>query len=269
MRTTRQLAALAALGMTVPAGACWRSTEAANRANTAPSVATRPAAPDEASAPSPPRSASRQVELQLWGLGCYKTTESGADEVYIVTVGRRSDGATFNRRSPGETPKIASGHWDMNDQGGRERIPPEMVDPTTGDARVITKKSLFIGELEPGQSWDLVVLVLEEDGESSLRAQQVAGEMLVSTGNPYAVAAGAVLTVLAKLQIGITDTDDYLGSFAVRIANDEGEIKYDWRRVDRIDREYPTLLNFGEGSPREYRLRGDGTEYDIQLVGRS
>jgi hypothetical protein len=193
----------------------------------------------------------KTVHLGMRQFCCDKTTEAGADEVYILAYGRRSDGqATFEQRVPGP-----SQHWDMNDGD-------QPTDNPDGDAHCRTNKTLFTGEIGPGQSWDLTVLVMEEDGGNSAQWQRAASTAAIRSGNPFAVAGGAILAVYTELFGGIVnDTDDYIGSFAVHITNDNNNIRVDWKPLDRVDHMIPDPNDGGNPNRREFRMNGDGTNY--------
>jgi hypothetical protein len=183
-------------------------------------------------------------------LSCDDTTEAGADEVYILVVGRRSDGATYAARIPGDAPHLSAGHWDMNDGD-------QSTDNPSGDSRKITGKSLFQGELGPGQSWDVVFMIMEEDGGTTKKAQQVAAGVLAKSENPFAVAAGALLSILTEIGFFIDDSDDYIGSFGVHITSGAG---VQWRAIDRVSSEKSNINNLGDRE-HEFRMHGDGSNY--------
>lgn len=190
------------------------------------------------------------AELYMRQLCCDDTVEDqGADEVYILVFGRRTDGATFAARIPGEKQ-----HWDMNDGN-------QPTDNPSGDSHCITGKSLFSGDLAPGQSWNLSVTVMEEDGGTTKTAQQVVGALLIETGDPYAAAAGTIIGGLAKLGVFITDTDDWPGSIGVRISNNNGSLRTEWRSKERIVDSIPDPDDKGNPNKREFRMNGDGSNY--------
>src|SRR5262245_48728669 len=116
------------------------------------------------------------VSIILDTLECDKTTESGADEVYIMAFAQYSNGTKLGQRIPGE-----GAHWDMNDGN-------QPTDNPNGDSHRITNKTLFVADLQPGQSCDVVFMVMEEDGGTSQQIQAIAAQVLQQTGNPYAVA---------------------------------------------------------------------------------
>ena len=60
--------------------------------------------------PQPSIGQSQPFRILIEGLCCDKTTEQGADEVYLITTGRSSNGKEYSDRSPSPTT-----HWDMND----------------------------------------------------------------------------------------------------------------------------------------------------------
>jgi hypothetical protein len=213
------------------------------------------AATTSMAAPELHHRASVAVRLVIAEFCVDKTTEAGADEVYVLTMGRRSDGATFSSRSPSDAPGKAQGHWDMNDN---KTLPK---DNRNGDAHCRTEKTLFNGELEPGQSWDLNVLFMEEDGGTSKPFQELAAAIATSSGNPYAVAGGTVLAGITKLGGWIKDSDDYVGNFGVHIANDQGTIKVSWNGKERIATSNPDPSAKTEPRHREFRMNGDGANY--------
>ena len=98
---------------------------------------------------------SISFSLFMRELCCDKTTEQGADEVYIIISGKKSDGAVYDNREPGN-----SRHWDMNDGSQPTNNP-------NGDSHCITDRVLFTGDLKDGQTWWLNVIVGEEDGGTS------------------------------------------------------------------------------------------------------
>lgn len=97
------------------------------------------------------------VELLMKVLCCDKTTEQGADEVYILVVGTRSDGAKYAARLPNDAPGAPQGHWDMNDGD-------QPTDNPHGDSHCVSQKSLFTGDLPLGQSWSLAIMMMELSG---------------------------------------------------------------------------------------------------------
>lgn len=183
-------------------------------------------------------------ELLIDTLECNKTTEAGADEVYIIVAARKSSGQTYIARLPGE-----GRHWDMNDGN-------QPTDNPSGDSHRITNKSIFMSDVAPGESWDVVITILEEDGGSSQTTQQIGAAILASSGNPYAVAAGTLLTILTELGVYVHDTDDYIGSFSAHVSNDGGQVNVAFRPIDRCFGQYPY-----HGNGHEYDFNGDGSSY--------
>jgi hypothetical protein len=204
----------------------------------------------------PPVASSVQcgkAEIYLRELCCDKTTELGADEVYILVYGRRTDGATYARRWPGPGVGTPQGHWDMNDNPRLPKNNPR------GDSHCITDKSLFVGELSPGQSWDVIVMISEEDGGNSKDIQALVGPLAEKVPNPFVAGAGVVLAALTELGINIKDTDDYVGSLAVHIANNGGNISAKWKKVDRVNGDVGPDPN--ARAAKECRMNGDGSNY--------
>jgi hypothetical protein len=195
--------------------------------------------------PAAPQTTSRTVNLKVDALCCDKTTEQGADETFFEVIAKRSDGAVYGQRWP-----APQGHWDMNDGG-------QPTDNPNGDSHCITNKSLFSGDLTPGQAWDVIVSVMEEDGGNTRDAQEAAAAMAASSGDPFAM-TGPALMNLTKNSNFVVDTDDYVGSFAVHIANNGGIITYQWRGIDRVG---SVDAAHDGGVQHEYRFVGDGSNY--------
>lgn len=188
-------------------------------------------------------------ELRMNKLCCDKTTEHGADEVYLLVFGRRSDGATFGARIPGNNQ-----HWDMNDGN-------QPTDNPRGDSHCITNKLLMQGDLAEGQSWDVSVTVMEEDGGTGKPAQEVAAALLAESGDPYAASAGTILGILTRLGFFYTDTDDWMGSFGVRITNKQGQTEVSWNPKERMVHSIPDPEAPSNPRRREFRMNGDGSNY--------
>jgi hypothetical protein len=187
----------------------------------------------------------RQVAIVIEALECAKTTEAGADEIYILSVGRYDGRDTkWVDRLPGD-----GIHWDMNDN------PKLGWDRPSGDSHRVTNKQLVSVKLRPGQSVSLAFMIMEEDGGNSVTGQLAASAILVKIGNPYTVAAGGLLTALTKAGVFATDTDDYIGSFGAQVSNDGGVVSVKWRAIDRVYQ----VLPFKNG--HEFDMNGDGSNY--------
>lgn len=191
------------------------------------------------------------AQLRLRELKCFKTTEAGADEVYLLVYATGS-GAPMVRRLPGPAAHQPSGHWDMNDGN-------QPCDNPSGDSRCITNKVLFQKTLAPGESWDVAVLFCEEDGGNSRDLQRLAGALASRVPNPVVAGVGAVVAALAQLGFNITDTDDYLGSYAVHIENRNGTLTTDWHQGDRL---FHFRIDPSRREAMELKMNGDGSRYE-------
>ena len=125
------------------------------------------------------------LSLYFRELCCNKTTEAGADEVYILVAAQKNDGPPVTTRLPADAIRQPNGHWDMNDGD-------QPTDNPTGDSHCITNKTLLVTELSEGGTLDAAIMVMEEDGGSLKQFQEVAAQALLQSGNPYAVGAGAM-----------------------------------------------------------------------------
>jgi hypothetical protein len=211
--------------------------------------------PPPAVPPPPPK--ATHVTLRMLGLCCGKTTEPGADEAYLFVAGLRSDNTNaspqqYSARLPDANDPLHRGdvrfHWDINDGGQPDNNP-------SGDSHCIRDRVLFEGDLPEGQSWDFSLIFMEEDGGNSALAQDILAGILMKSGDPYAATAGGVLGVMTALGVRINDTDDYLGSFSLRIKNSGGKLTVDWKSIDRINYLSPS------GNYAEVKMNGDGSDY--------
>ena len=161
-------------------------------------------------------------KLVMRDLICNKTTESGADEVYLLINGKDPNNTGYLERFPG-----SNFHWDMNDgdQG---------VDQSSGDSHEITNKVLVAGTLRQGESWSLNLTLMEEDGGESRGYQQQAAEMLRLCDDPYAQAGGKILDVLTRLGFFLVDSDDWMGMLGCKISNLDGTLLVEWLSKDGI-----------------------------------
>lgn len=191
------------------------------------------------------------AQLGLRHLCCDQTTEPGADEVYIIVAGKSNTGREFFGRLPN-----FSGHWDMND--GDQGTKP--ASGYTGDAHCIAEGALF-SDIRDGETWNFAVLIMEEDGGTTRTYQQIGSEVLKQIDNPYTQAAGYVLGVLAKLGFFATDTDDYIGSFGVQVANSGGQLSVSWRNGDHVAFSQADPMASGQPTRHEFRFNGDGSNY--------
>jgi len=198
----------------------------------------------------------KAITLQLNRLCCDKTTEDGADEIYFIVTGKNtSSGETFSSRFPGE-----GQHSDMNDGN-------QPNDNKNGDSHCITVRTLHGINISPGQSWDVNILIMEEDGGTTKTTQQVAALMLSNSGNGYAEAAGAVLDLLTKAGQIIKDTDDYIGSFAMHASSDSsGQVSTSFTPSNNSR----ITIQSVKDHVVEFRFGGSGSDYigEFQLVLR-
>jgi hypothetical protein len=210
-----------------------------------------PATPSQDNTVQPPPPRDITAQLRLREFKCFDTTEAGADEVYILVYSTGS-AAPMVRRLPGPAVGQASGHWDMNDGN-------QPCDNPSGDSRCITNKVLFEKTLRAGESWDVAVLFCEEDGGNSQDLQTLAGTLASRVPNPVVAGVGAVVAALGQLGFNITDTDDYLGSYAVHIENRNGTLTTDWHQGDRL---FHFRIDPNRHEAMELKMNGDGSHYE-------
>jgi hypothetical protein len=195
-------------------------------------------------------SKTRKFDLYFRQFCCDKTTEKGADEVYIVTVGSKIGSGDVVVRAPLD----AKSHWDMNDGH-------QSNDNPSGDSHCLTNRSLASGELKPGESYYYNVTVFEQDGGTSESYQKMAAGILAKSGNPFAVGAGTFIGALTSVGFFFKDSDDWMGMYGLKVTNTNGILSTEWQKKDGIvhinpDGDAPTDPN-----RKEIRMNHDGSKY--------
>lgn len=194
---------------------------------------------------------TKAVNLQVYfrQLCCDKTTELGADEVYIIVLGKSSTGQVYSGREPGP-----EAHWDMNDGN-------QGTDNPNGDSHCITNKQLFYGNIEDGETWWFNIQVGEEDGGTTRGIQEKAADILSMIDNPYAQGAAAILSVLNQFGFCFEDTDDWMGMIGVQVTNQGGQLQIHWNGKEGIVHSIPDPDDPGNPAKMEFRMNHDGSNY--------
>jgi len=192
---------------------------------------------------------TKKFDLYFRQLCCDGTTEKGADEVYITVLATKIGSGDVYMRAPGD-----NNHWDMNDGN-------QPTDNPTGDSHCLTNRAIFSNELKPGETYFLNVAVCEEDGGTTRLYQQIASQAMQKVPVPFVATAGQVLGALTTLGGFITDKDDWMGMFGVKITNDDGTLIVEWRAKDGVvhliaDPSFPA-----DPLKREIRMNHDGSNY--------
>lgn len=183
-------------------------------------------------------------------LECYKQTEGGDDEIYILVAIQRSDGVQISKRYPADAPGQDAGHWSMSNSDLNKRY--------------VNGVDLGTIDVHEGQTATYVVLVMEEDGGNTKTAQEILAAVLGTSKDPNIVAAGGILGTLTLLGLFAEDSDDYIGSFAVIVTN-KGGYTIEWIAKDRVHFEnaegfYGELA--GQNAHR-FHMNGDGSDYAV------
>lgn len=207
------------------------------------------------SPPPQPVASAKKLWLEIKRLCCDNTTENGADEVYIIVTAKSSKGRIISTRFPGER-----NHFDMNDSN-------QPTNNWTGDSHCISDgfrfEHIFDNQISRGERWDVIIVVLEEDGGTTKTAQEIGGAILTETGDPIAVTVGQVLGALSKLGVYATDKDDYIGSIVLHVSfDDNGQMSSSYKELDRAR---ITSMPDGDSRQIEGRFGGDGSDYLFQF----
>jgi hypothetical protein len=200
--------------------------------------------------------ANINIPLQLKSLTCNHTTENGADEVYILVYATKDGGKPSLQRFPVDAPHEARGHWDMNDSD-------QPTDNCCGDSHIITDRKLGNYRFVGGQTLELSILLMEEDGGSTKQFQTVAAALSQKVPNPIVQGAGKIIGALTELGVYTTDTDDLIGSVNLEFESTDmtgnSGYNYKWSAGERFSGD--------DGGPwpltKEVTLdfNGDGSRY--------
>lgn len=178
---------------------------------------------------------ARTVTFSMSYLECFRTTEAGEDEIYVVVAGRWKNGETFQARVPG-----AGGHWDLNDGEG---------DPP------VLNQDLLTLDMSDGDHVDFLVMILEEDGGTVGGWASLAGGALsfIDAG------IGSLIGALGTL-FNIEDSDDFIGAVAVHVDMAGGEAFASFKPVERVTNSWDTSRYW---TRRPVSMDGDGSRYEM------
>lgn len=171
-----------------------------------------------------------EATLEMSTLKCDKTTEHGEDEVFVLYSAVGPGSSEKAGRRPANEPHNEAGHWNMNDHGSKQEI---------------SDKTIWKGDIAEGQSVDIEVNVMEEDGGTTksviddLGLDQVFDQFGIPIPN-------------------IKDTDDYIGSVQIHIWNSDGTMYFEVESDDTNTTKDDGLSKYG--NPR-YKMKGTGSEY--------
>src|SRR5204863_5026459 len=87
----------------------------------------------------------------------------------------------------------------------------------SGDAHCVMACTMLDFALQEGQSADITVMVMEEDGGTTRPWQEIIAIGLQNSGDGRAAAAGEVLGVVTRLGLWANDSDDFIGSFGLTV----------------------------------------------------
>jgi Domain of unknown function (DUF5590) len=198
-----------------------------------------------------------RVSLIMKQLRCQKRTEGDEDEIYVVVAGKTSSGKEIAVWMPKD-----QGHWDSIEHGSgrsitgaplnfREKGPPP-------------NQSLWSDSLVVGESVELTIFVMEQDGNDSKDILDMAAEAARTTDpeDPTVIGTNHYVPGLLKDRVWNREkgnSDDVPGVIALRITNTGERMEVVWVVRDRV-------RNLGpEGDARRFELNGDGSRYQLLL----
>ena len=182
----------------------------------------------------------------------------GADEIYIMVAGKKTNGEEIVRRIPDE-------HWDMipprqknNLQGKPLQFPGQHAPPET---------LLWNGMLAVNECTELTFFVLEEDRQEDPKGNplDLAREAARNTDPHDPATIGTNHNIIGLLDDRLWrhgkghDSDDCPGVIAVRLKNNGGELEVTWATRERA------RDKGDENGARHFELTGDGSKYQLYL----
>jgi hypothetical protein len=178
----------------------------------------------------------------LW---CNEKTEgtlgmNKQDEVYFILAGKKTGGETYEARLP------AGLTWSLEKSGGSGK---QSLEGKYGAF------SAWHGTLKSGESVELTFFWMEEDaGKAGDRIKAAARAAKATDPNDAIIGTAATVGVILGALIE-RDNDDSLGSFAVKITNENGTLKKEWQVKDNC-------LDKGEDpNGKRFDLSGSGAYY--------
>jgi len=186
---------------------------------------------------------AEEVHIVLQSLRCNKQTEGGGDDEPYLVVSGLAPGGKFTRRLP------ENGHWSITDDGAE-------------DTRKVNGVSLWRGDLKPGESIEITVLVMEEDDGTPPKVIKKIGEEIAGSIRTDDKAVGAVIAVGKTLLGLLKNSDDYIGSFSGKVSNSGGKLKMEWKANERGIKTTDTSPS---GDTGKFGLNGDGSQYDVWI----
>lgn len=197
---------------------------------------------------------AQRVVFYLNQLVCNKTTEEAQDEIYFIVAYRYN----INNGNIGE---YRLGTWDIND--GKQ-------------PRTIGGINLFDGVIYPNTSVDFTVFIMEQDGGGASQIISKANEVLTVVkpiacnafppSCPFANAISGVVSFVNSLPDAlkniIKDTDDYIGSFSVRLSADNtGFLSGYYYNFNRCTGSGPAMNVPNPNLTLVSTFNGDGSNY--------
>lgn len=185
------------------------------------------------------------ARIALRTLWCNEKTElSHEDEIYLLIAGKKSDGTEYTNRLPtGLT-------WSLANSGGPSRQAME-----TKYGPIPNGYDLWSGSLKDGESVVINILFMEEDKSKAPARAELLADLVKNTdsNDPRAIAVAGIATAISKF-FG-QDMDDFVGAYAVKISNNNGN-----KNIDYIPLEGATLVGPNLDGKR-IDVRGSGAWY--------
>jgi len=206
----------------------------------------------------------KHYQLSVPSFACYKTTEDGADEVYLLLTWKTTTGREGN---------FSKGIWSMNDTRHQEN-----------DSPLGTIVDLY---LDPGEIVEILGTVMEQDdgqprqyeavGRSILQDIRGSGEAIF----PYLKNGPAELANKIKNLLAVTaqanrlkNSDDWIGSFSFRVPDvKQNQQPWDCRGIFNTNDAAANTNRYYIDATTAARLAvfnfgGDGSKYTMKIMVR-
>ena len=200
---------------------------------------------------------AKRAQVVLRHLYCAKTTEAGHDEVYYIMGGTDGEGKQISHRGPDATQGGDADNqtaWDMNDSGDQQNRDLNAV--------------LYDGVLAAEQAATLLFSFLESDGTNFGTTLQAAAGLAqkvdseLKDPDPWVKIAAGVAEFVAG--IVPTNQDDFLGAFALRVKNDNGNVVV----TEAMPGSYTSVVHPLSGERFTYRFQHDDGDYNAHFEVR-
>jgi hypothetical protein len=159
------------------------------------------------------------ARLALRTLWCNAKTDvsSDEDEIYLLVAGKKSDGTEYTNRLPtGLT-------WSLTKGGGPAK---QAMEAKYGP--IPNGFDLWSGSLKDGESIVINVLFMDEDNSQAPARAALLSDLVkrIDPNDPKVLLVAGIASAVSRI-LG-ANQDDFVGAYAVKITNNNGNKKVDY-----------------------------------------